>query len=416
MADDVLDQIDQTTDADQQLDTTLEDTTLETTADADGADKHLATDSDKVDGRKFPQEWSKALKELRELYPDRADMLTKLRDTYGRYGAVGELAPKGVEEIRQWKTTLDALGGSEAAADMMQRTAAMEAVDERIESGDYGVIAELSPEWQKGFYQMLPDALTDLSTKDPQAFSAAVMPHFAAALEGTGMGDHLKKMYAAAGDNEPLKELIKQQYDWLQSQIAGKGQLQGNKTVSPELARAQKQLETYQQGERESFVNSVLSTRDKAIDDSFNEHVAVYKKQLGLTDSQVADLQESFAAKVKASQVEGTPFFKQLKAYSALKTRDMATVDTYIKSATTQDAKTIIDGLVTARYGGMRQKAKPVTTGTTTTDAGVTRVAQDPPRDQWDMEKMDAAGYDATAKVGKFFLNGGRTVQRARPN
>ena len=414
MADDVFDQIDQTTDVDQQLDTTLEDTTLETTGDAAGADKQQTTD-DKVDGRKFPQEWSKALKELRELYPDRADMLTKLRDTYGRYGAVGELAPKGVEEIRQWKTTLDALGGSEAAADMMQRTAAMEAVDERIESGDYGVIAELSPEWQRGFYQMLPDALTDLSTKDPAAFSAAVMPHFAAALEGTGMANHLKKMYAAAGDNEPLKELIKQQHDWLQSQIAGKGQIAGTKTVSPELARAQKQLETYQQGERESFVNSVLSTRDKAIDDSFNEHVAVYKKQLGLTDSQVADLQESFAAKVKASQVEGTPFFKQLKAYSALKTRDMATVDTYIKSATTQDAKTIIDGLVTARYSGMRQKAKVVPT-TTTTDAGATRVAQAPPRDQWDMDKMDAAGYEATAKVGKFFLKGGRTVQLSRPN
>jgi hypothetical protein len=89
-------------------------------------------------------------------------------------------------------------------------------------------------------------------------------------------------------------------------------------------------------------------------------------------------------------------------------------VNSYIRSKIDESAKAIIDGLVTARYGGMR-KAKPVVAaGTSTTDAGAVRVAKTPDRSEWDMDKMDALGYEATAKIGKFFLKGGRTVQVVR--
>jgi hypothetical protein len=426
--DDVLDQIDQTTET--TLDTSADDQQLDTTLETQ-PESQQPTSEEKGEWRRVPSEWSKAIKELRELYPDRADMLTKLRDGYGRYAALSEVAPKGLDDVRQWKTTLDALGGSEAAAELMQRTADMEAVDARIESGDYSVLAELSPEWQKGFYQMLPDALTDLSEKDPNAFASAVQPHFQAALAGTGLGKvidnqlaSLNTLYASTTDPE-ARATIKQLYQeaqqtkqWYDAQTKGAGAMPNGaaKTVSPELARAQKQLETYQQGERQQFVDSVLSLRNKTIEDSFKEHVAPYVKQLGLSETQVSDLRDSFAAKIEASQVEGTPFFKQLKAYSSLKTRDKNVVDNFVKSATSQDAKTILDGLVTARYGGMR-KAKPsVDTGTKTTDNGAVRVAQAPPQEQWDMGKMEAAGYEATVKKGIFYLQGNRTVQLARPN
>jgi hypothetical protein len=374
-----------------------------------------ATPEEKIDGRRFNPEWSKALKELRELYPDRADMLTKLRDTYGRYGALTELAPKGLEDVRQWKTTLDAVGGPEAAAELMQRAATMDQVDERIANADYTVISELPENLQKGFYQMLPDALTDLQTRDPQAFEAAVAPHFQAALAGTGMGDHLKKMYAAAGDNEPLKELIKQQYDWFQQQTQGAGKMPGGtKSADPQVARLQAELETRRQADDASFVGGITNATNEYVGKAFDKEAAVYLKQLNLTDVQKSDLMESFNAKLVDKLGNDAAFNAQLKAYKSLKNRNPDTINTYIRSKVDESSKSIIDGLVTARYGGMKRKATPITEGTKTTDNGATRVAQAPDQSQWDMATMDAIGYADTVKKGLFYLQGGRTVQLVR--
>jgi hypothetical protein len=409
-----LDAIDQTADTD--LDLTAQDQTQDDAAGTqdDGAQQQ-PTDVDKVDGRRFNPEWSKALKELRELYPDRADMLTKLRDNYARYQALQEVAPKGLDDVRAWKSTIDAVGGPEAAAELMQRAADMDQVDAKIEAGDYTVIGELPENLQKGFYQMLPDALNDLSEKDPQAFQAAVAPHFQAALAGTGMGDHLKKMYAAAGDNEPLKELIKQQYDWFQAQTQGAGKMpSGQKTVSPEVARLQAELNTRRQADDNSFVQGVTESTNKYVGETFDKEAAVYLKQLNLTDAQKSDLAESFNVKLVDKLANDAAFQKQLGAYKSLKNRSPETVSNYIRGKIDEHAKTLLDGLVTARYGGMKRKATPITEGKTTTDSGATRVAQAPDQSQWDMAKMESLGYEQTVKKGLFYLQGGRTVQLVR--
>ena len=369
---------------------------------------------DKVDGRRFNPEWSKQLKELRELYPDRADMLTKLRDNYARYQALQEVAPKGLDDVRAWKSTIDAVGGPEAAAEMMQRVASMEQIDSKIEAGDFSVIGELPENLQKGFYQMLPDALSDLAEKNPQAFQDTVAPHFQKALADTGMGDHLRKMYAAAGDNEPLKELIKQQFDWFQQQTSGAGKMPaGQKTVNPEVARLQAQVDASRKAEDDRFVSGITDTTNKYVGESFDTEAKVYLKQLNLTDAQKSDLAESFNAKLVDKLGSDVAFQKQLAAYKSLKNRSPETVNSYIRGKIDENAKTILDGLVTARYGGTRQKPTAVT-ATKTTDNGATRVAQAPDQSQWDMTKMEALGYDATVKKGLFYLQGGRSVQLVR--
>lgn len=372
--------------------------------------------TDKVDGRKFNSEWSKALKELRELYPDKADMLTKLRDAYGRSQALTEVAPKGLEDVRAWKSTLDALGGSEAAAEMMQRVAEQESMDSRIEAGDFSVVGELPENLQKGFYQMLPDALSHLSEIDEKAFSAAIMPHFAAALSGTGMGDHLKKMYAQAGDNEPLKELIKQQYDWFQQQTQGKGQMTpGAKTVDPTVQRLQAELDSRRANDDKSFVDGIAASTNQYVEQAFTKNAEVYLKQLGLSEDQKNDLMDSFGIKLTEKLGADTAFQKQLTAYKSLKNRSPETINTYIRSKVDENAKSIIDGLVTARYGGRRTAQKTAST-TTTANTGTVRVATAPPHSDWDMTKMEAEGYENTVKKGLFYLNGGKKVQLARVN
>src|SRR6185437_5115716 len=422
---DEIEVIDQPT---EELDLTTQDESQAADDPTQDDGQQQTTDTEKVDGRRFNPEWSKALKELRELYPDRADMLTKLRDTYGRYGALTEIAPKGLEDVRQWKTTLDAVGGPEAAAELMQRAATMAEIDSRIEAADYTVIGELPETLQKGFYQMLPDALTDLSEKDPQAFESAVAPHFRAALAGTGLGEvldgqlaGLKGLYESIADPEAraaIKELFNsanQAKNWYQQQTQGAGKMPtGTKSTDPQVARLQAELETRRAADESSFVQGITDATNKHVGESFEREAAVYLKQLNLTDAQKSDLMDSFNNKLVDKLGNDVAFQKQLAAYKSLKNRNPETIHFFNCGKIDESAKGILDGLVTARYGGMKRKTTPITEGSKTTDNGATRVAQAPDQSQWDMTKMESLGYENTVKKGIFHLQGGRTVQLVR--
>lgn len=424
---DGLETIDQPT---EELDLTAQDdqTQDDAASTLDDGQHTQQTDAEKVDGRRFNPEWSKALKELRELYPDRADMLTKLRDNYARYQALQEVAPKGLDDVRSWKSTIDAVGGPEAAAELMQRNAEYEQIDSKIEAGDYSVVADLPENLQKGFYQMLPDALNDLSERDPQLFQAAVAPHFQAALAGTGLGtvidaqiEGLRNLYGRITDPEARAE-IKALFDdaaktknWYAQQTEGAGKMPaGTKTVSPEVQRLKAELESRRNADDESFVGGITNATNEYVGKAFEKEAAVYLKQLNLADAQKSDLMDSFNVKLVDKLGSDAAFQKQLAAYKSLKNRNPETISNYIRGKIDENAKSILDGLVTARYGGMRQKAAATTAGAATTSGGATRVSQAPDQSQWDMAKMEALGYEATVKKGLFYLQGGRTVQLAR--
>lgn len=382
--------------------------------DSGESDQQSHAEPNKLDGRKFNPEWSKALKEMRELYPDRADMLTKLRDGYGRYSALQELAPKGLEDVRGWKTTVDALGGPEAAAELMQRASEIEEMDGRIANADFSVIGELPEEMQKGFYGMLPDALAHLAETDSKAFGDIVAPHFASALSATGMGDHLKKMYTAAGDNEPLKELIKQQYDWFQNQTSGKETIQtGARTANPEVQRLQAELDQRRQADSESFTNSVSEQSDKYMGDAFNREMTAYKG-LGLNEKQTGDLLASVNARVASILGSDSAFQNQLKAFKSLKSRNPQTVIDYVKSHVDAQTKVALDDLVSTRYSGMKAKPQPRIVDPAQNGNGTIKVNKAPDQSEWDMEKMSDLGYDQTAKKGLYHLKGNKTVQLVR--
>jgi hypothetical protein len=401
---------------------TLDSTVLEPTEDLDQLDDQLVDDTpddsepepigDKPDGRKFNKEWADEFKNLKALYPDKAKMLDDWRDRIGRFGTISELAPKGVDDIRNWKTTVDALGGAEKAAELMQQAAEYEQIDSRIESGDFSVVAELPESMQKGFYEMLPQALTSLEEKNPSQFSAIVAPHFRAALAGTGMGEHLQTMYAKADGNPELQELIRQQYNWFQQQTKGAGAMPGvQKTVDPQVQRLQAELSNRENADKESFNNSIGSTAIAYKDEQFTKLAAPYIKQLGLTEAQQGDLKDSYTAKIVAALSGDSAFQAQLKAYGALKTRDAGQINAYVQANVDKYAKQVLDGLVTARYSGVRQKKVTSVTSGGTTDSGAVRVAQAPAQDQWDMAKMESLGYENTVKQGIFHLQGGRTVK-----
>lgn len=420
--DDVLDTIDQTTETD--LGTSTDDQLLDTTQiDSSAQNQDGQQTEEKVDGRRFNPEWSKALKEMRELYandpekgPKIADMLTKMRDNYARYQELQSVAPKGLEDVRAWKTQIDALGGAEAAAEMMQRVAGIEEIDAKIAAADFSVIGELPEEMQKGVYGMIPDMLSHLSQNDERTFSNIIAPYFQAALAATGISELLNEQWKATED-PAARGAIQALHTWYQKAMQGYSQSNGQKSVDPQVARLQAQLNERTQSDTKAFVDGLVDATNKYTGDWFAQNASVYIKQLNLTESQQKDLKDSFESKLADKLEKDTAFQKQLGAFGKLKNRDSNQVNDYIKSTidSPTNAKALLDGLVTARYGGMR-KAKPAAVAATTTDNGATRVAQPPPREQWDLDKMLALGHPETVGKGIFYLKGGRTVHWARPN
>lgn len=416
---DVLDPVDDVVD----VDTTQDDPDVDDPQ-GDEGDSASAGPTDKVDGRKFNPEWSRLLKEMREAAaadPERgpkvADMLTKLRDNYARHQALMEIAPKGLEDVRGWKTTMDALGGPEAAASLMERAATMDAIDERIAAADFSVIGELPENLQQGFYQMVPQALASLAETNPQAFQAAVQPHFQSALKETGLGEALENLYGMLGENEQAKALVKQMFGWYSQQTNGQAPLpaNGQKTVDPQVRALQEKLSRYEQSEDQSFVSSVTDSSQKYLEESFGKLADVYVKQLGLTKEQQSDLMESFNEKLTAKLGADAAFQSQLKAFKAMKNRSPETVANYVRSKIDEHAKTTLDGLVKNRYGAMARKPAPRVATPQPTSNGATHVAQIPDQSQWDMDRMTAEGYENTAKKGLYYLKGGKSVQVSRP-
>lgn len=381
---------------------------------SDGASGAESQPAEKLDGRKFNPEWSKQLKELRELYPDRADMLTKLRDGYARSQAYLELDSKGLDTFKGWKTTIDAIGGPEAAAQLMQRASEIEEMDGRIANADFSVINDLPDEMQKGFYGMLPDALAHIAESDPTKFGEIVQPHFAAALANTGMGDHLKAMYQAAGDNESLKGQIKQLYDWYSQQTSSKGSLPaGNRAANPEVERLRQELEQRNQRDSESFADSVSQQSEKHLDDSFNREMTAYKG-LGLNEKQMGDLKASVNARVASTLGADSAFQNQLKAFKSLKNRNPQTVIDYVKSHVDAQTKVALDDIVSTRYSGMKQKPQVRVAESGQSATGTIKVNKAPDASEWDMDKMQDLGYAETTKKGLYYLKGNKTVQLVR--
>lgn len=395
-------------------------TATDTTAQADDTQGQQQTIADdKIDGRKFNPEWSRYLKQLREQTaadpengPKIADMLTKVRDGYARYQEMQQLAPKGLDDVRGWKATVDSIGGAEKAAELLQRAADMEGIEANIAGAN---LRDLPEEMQKGVYGMVPDALSHLAENDLPTFKKIVTPHFASALVGANMGPHLKEMFtlAQSADGLPaLQEKIRQQYAWFMQNTEGAGTLPGTtKSVDPQVARLQQELDNRRKADDEGFVNGVVQATNDHAAKAFSSNADVYIKQLGLTEQQQADLKGSFQTELTAKLGADKAFQKQLAAYKSLKERNSGTVNQFIQSKIDENAKAIIDNLVTVRYGGVRAKPAAKPAAAAPTEGGAVRVTKRPDRSEWDEDKMLALGHADTAAKGIYHLKGGRSVQ-----
>lgn len=117
----------------------------------------------------------KFLREQKEANPANANLLRTLQDRYFSAQDFNSLFPK-IEEARTVKATLEAVGGMEGIAHLQEVEQSLEALDQRVATGDPAFIEELSKEFPDGFKRLVPAALETLGKLDAAAYQSVVAP------------------------------------------------------------------------------------------------------------------------------------------------------------------------------------------------------------------------------------------------
>ncbi len=130
--------------ADGSDDSTTEDTD---TLNADGTEKTeeqktaaktaaaAKAESDKaIDTKATPDNVRKALKAMRDASPANADVVKQLHGSFERWNAAKEIFPKGVNEMKEAKAFIEAVGGPEGYQKMQTAIDAVTATDELLYS------------------------------------------------------------------------------------------------------------------------------------------------------------------------------------------------------------------------------------------------------------------------------------------
>ena len=143
-----------------------------------------------------------ALKAMRDADPKNAGVVKELHGAYERWGAAKTIFPKGVEEMREAKAFIDAVGGPEGYQKSQDMINQVLASDELLYAADPkiwdNVIEDLKANGHpEALGQLAPSFLDKLKTTDETAYYDAFKPHFFDGLKASNVGSFVTQFNAA---------------------------------------------------------------------------------------------------------------------------------------------------------------------------------------------------------------------------
>ncbi len=283
--------------ADGSDDSTTEDTD---TLNADGTEKTeeqktaaktaaaAKAESDKaIDTKATPDNVRKALKAMRDASPANADVVKQLHGSFERWNAAKEIFPKGVNEMKEAKAFIEAVGGPEGYQKMQTAIDAVTATDELLYAADPklwdNVIDELkSTGHPEALGQLAPSFLSKLKSHDATAYYDAFTPHFLDGLKEVGMEKTISALAAAAsrvdGEGKPSPDI-----ETIKNIVSGKG---GMKDWFNDLEATAKPKEPVDSPERKKFLAEKAAFEQTKTEDAKSKRSEVEKSIATDCDSQ----------------------------------------------------------------------------------------------------------------------------------
>jgi hypothetical protein len=381
------------------------------------------TEADDPYSSKASREYSQWLKSLRDSGdPQSAKFARLAKDNHGQMFALRQLEKQGLEGVREKYAILDSvihsdpergeLHGAEAIAALQDSVREMAEVDELLAAGDPKALEALGEDFNEGLAKLAPSILDRVRESDPEAYAAAVLPHFVQALASSelvsnfnGLVDVLnqappawlteeQKTAWAADQQQKVIALAGNMGKWLNAQAANAAKLAkpgegGDKTATRRTAGKDSLSDReaqFNQREQEAHWNTNIAPKlDQHASTKFSELFRPYAKRLNLDAPTANALKMEFSKRVAQTAAKDPAYIGQIKRYRGMRNPDPATVLNFTKVNFDKHARTVMESLVNERYKpfltGRPRTAEPSSTtgrGTPPPAKGVQIVTQKP--------------------------------------
>ncbi len=395
---------------------------------------------------KTAREFSQALKAWKDANPNDPNIVKFARmakDAFSRQYALNQIDPRGVDGYRELKALHDSviyndpergeLKGSEAISALQDSAREIAELDELLAQGDPKALESFGEDFNEGLAKLAPAILDRIQKSNPEAYSAAVLPHFVKALAESPMVQNYNAMVDVLNEQMPswLPDDRKQAWaadrmnrvmqlaggmgTWLNAQAEKAGKLpQGQtgkdgKTVERQTQREQEVNKREQDHHWNTNINPKV---DQHASVRFTELYRPYANRLKLDAPTTQALKTEFSKRVANMAAKDPSYAAQLKRYFAQSNPDPTTVVNFAKVNFDKHAKTVMDSLVNERYKPFLSGKKPVqqqsgTQQRTSPTSGVTFVSVKPASGDIDYKSTSP---DMIYR-NQYKLKNGKTVQ-----
>ena len=279
--------------------------------------------------------------------------------------------------------------GLEAANAIQDELRSVQEIDERLFSGDANALKEMGDEFvQQALPKLAGPILEMVRDTNPEAYAAAVLPHFVEALKSSELVSSFNGLVDILNEAPPkwLTENQKTMWteerlqrvmglagrmgQWFNAQQAKAGELPKQQAGMPKgAAEKPSELDTLRkEQETQHWNNNIQPNLDKHAESQFSKLFAPYAKRLKLDGNATADLKQSFIQGVVKKSVANPVYASQLQRYHSQRKPDPGTVSNFAKVEFDKHAKSVMDGLVNQRYksflnGGAKPAVSQPTNG-----------------------------------------------------
>lgn len=344
-----------------------------------------AGESDNKFSKRF-SDWLKTVNPNND--PEAAKFARHAKDQEGRFFALKQLEPRGIDGVRDTYTALQSLQhgelkGIEAIGAIQDQIHDYEQSDELLASGDPKVLDLFGDDFNEGLGKLTPAILSRIQQSNPTAYSAAILPHLMSALETSPMLQGLNQIAAVLNEQPPSWLTADQKTAWTndkfgkiinsfnsistwydaQDKAAKEGGAQ--KTGAGRAAAPQDQLSQERQAfekERQEhyWKTNIAPSINQHAENTFNSLFAGYDKRLKLSPDAKKSLAADFTKGVMEKSLQNRQYTSQIGRYRSQKNPDAGIVSNLAKVEFSKHAKAVLESLVDSRgYRSFLNGSKP---------------------------------------------------------
>lgn len=267
-------------------------------------------------------DWRKVPAELKEYFKTPGGKQAK--DAWFERNAYKEIFSDGVKGAKEVVAFLEEHGGRDglttALGELQGKAAELDAISQKIESGDASLVSDLTPDTVS---KLAPAVMDRWAKENPEGWGAAMSGVMANTLQQNGIPMFLERMGLALefGKLEDVTKMVSQLKEWSGS-FAAKAQAPAQKTVQPDAKFTEREQQLNQREEKvfyEDVERKISAERDQVINKELESYfkrrpndsearelaISTLKQQMGQILLKDQTLDKSVVAFAKAKNKDG---------------------------------------------------------------------------------------------------------------